>query len=703
MHPTRPHLAWFFLLSPVLMAGCTSTMGSRFGGTPQAKSIAVVGDRPVSVASGEPGGQVVADASPEPKLNPKARISGRVVDERGEPVANATVRLADGGTKGGKDIRGTTDESGAFTLNGLRPGSTYSLIAETDDDRGALTGRARAKTAATDVEIAILSDEAAAKATTRKNVRPGLKTRPISSREEISDEPAETGGSAINREDLALPAESADTLDPGPQPEAGRPQLIPPQATTGWQNAQSARKARPKTADSETLAASGDASPRRPRSAPVRAVPQDDEEGENPLPPAIEPGQDVESSVTKPTSARLKPANRPIAQAPNPRPATGEMSLAPEASANARPRSLDTPDTPTTAAVQPSVAAPVVVEASGLLPEPGAMAKIEPSTPPVSPERPGSSEMPPVGAGGGAITLTAIPPGPPPTSSVLAEDIAPSTPASQPVFASREPAAPAQTNPADYNPFALVAANPPESARPAEPAPAAPAPPAAPEDLVATAPAPTGPKTKWGDLAAKPAPAIVKIEPTKTTLASSIVKRFRPAPVAKVEKVDPSIAQCSYDARLRTLKDFRLPDLDGRPVRFQDLDADFVLLDFWGTWCAPCLESIPHLVELQKRYGPTRLRVVGIACEDVAPEQRKAKVDEVARKLGINYTVLLSTMDGKPCPVQSSFAIQAMPTMILLNRKGEVLWRSTGSTAANETRLDRVLASQMSWSETARR
>jgi thiol-disulfide isomerase/thioredoxin len=219
-------------------------------------------------------------------------------------------------------------------------------------------------------------------------------------------------------------------------------------------------------------------------------------------------------------------------------------------------------------------------------------------------------------------------------------------------------------------------------------------------------PAATAPKTRWGDLAnaapKDPQPP-VKVEPTKATLASTIVKRFRPGPVEKVERVDSSNAACSYDAKLLRIKDFRLPGLDGKPVRFQDLDADYVLLDFWGTWCAPCIESIPHLIELQKRYGPSKLKVIGIACEEAPIDQRKAKVEEFARKFGINYTVLMSSMDGKPCPMQQALAIQAMPTMILLDRKGQILWRSTGSTPANESRLDRVLASQMSWSETARR
>jgi hypothetical protein len=94
--------------------------------------------------------------------------------------------------------------------------------------------------------------------------------------------------------------------------------------------------------------------------------------------------------------------------------------------------------------------------------------------------------------------------------------------------------------------------------------------------------------------------------------------------------------------------------------------------------------------------------VVGIACEQVAPEQRKARVDEVSRKLGINYAILLSGMDGKPCPVQESLQIQVYPTTILVDRTGRVLWRNSGSTPASEDRLDRVLAG-LSRSDTMRR
>ncbi len=146
---------------------------------------------------------------------------------------------------------------------------------------------------------------------------------------------------------------------------------------------------------------------------------------------------------------------------------------------------------------------------------------------------------------------------------------------------------------------------------------------------------------------------------------------------------------CDYDDRHRRILDFRLPDLDGRPVRFQELDADLVLIDFWGTWCPPCVQSIPHLVELQERMGK-RLAVVGIACESEVPEKAAPKVAETIGKLKVNYKVLLSRNDGS-CPIQEALHIQAFPTMILVDRQGRVLWRDQGATPATLARLDRML------------
>ena len=73
-------------------------------------------------------------------------------------------------------------------------------------------------------------------------------------------------------------------------------------------------------------------------------------------------------------------------------------------------------------------------------------------------------------------------------------------------------------------------------------------------------------------------------------------------------------------------------------VSFHDLDADLILLDFWGTWCPPCRKSIAHLIEIQKTLGGRKMQVVGIACERTPAKDRKAKV---ARSLQGNEDQLI--------------------------------------------------------------
>jgi thiol-disulfide isomerase/thioredoxin len=149
---------------------------------------------------------------------------------------------------------------------------------------------------------------------------------------------------------------------------------------------------------------------------------------------------------------------------------------------------------------------------------------------------------------------------------------------------------------------------------------------------------------------------------------------------------------CRFDSKRHRIEDFRLPDLQGRLVRFQDFDADLILLDFWGTWCQPCVRSIPHLVDLQKRLGGKQLQVVGIACErsETPPAERTPGVARVAGKLGINYPVLMSSMDGD-CPLQKALNVKAYPTLILVDRQGRVLWQDQGATRLTMYRLDRML------------
>jgi len=152
---------------------------------------------------------------------------------------------------------------------------------------------------------------------------------------------------------------------------------------------------------------------------------------------------------------------------------------------------------------------------------------------------------------------------------------------------------------------------------------------------------------------------------------------------------------CNLDPNDRRIVDFQLPGLDGTMVSFHDLDADLILLDFWGSWCRECQKSISHLQELQSRLGGKRLQVVGIACEKGSSvAERRASAAGAVQRLGINYPVLLSSLDGS-CPVQQALKVQFYPTMVLVDRDGRILHLEQGATDTTLGRMDRSIAAAL--------
>ena len=127
-------------------------------------------------------------------------------------------------------------------------------------------------------------------------------------------------------------------------------------------------------------------------------------------------------------------------------------------------------------------------------------------------------------------------------------------------------------------------------------------------------------------------------------------------------------------------------------VSLRDIDADFILLDFWGSWCRECRKSIDHHREIQQQVGGKTVQVIGVACEKASTfEGRRDAAIAAARKLGINYPVLVTTMDGD-CPVQRALQVQFYPTMVLLDREGNILQFEQGATDTTLGRIDRAIA-----------
>jgi peroxiredoxin len=121
---------------------------------------------------------------------------------------------------------------------------------------------------------------------------------------------------------------------------------------------------------------------------------------------------------------------------------------------------------------------------------------------------------------------------------------------------------------------------------------------------------------------------------------------------------------------------WKLKDLDGREVSSDQFKGKVVVVDFWATWCGPCIEEIPGYIALQKKYGATGLVIVGVSLDRKGP----AHVKQFAQTQGMNYTLVMGDEDV----VEAFGGFQAIPTTFLIGREGRILHKKTGAAPAEE-------------------
>jgi thiol-disulfide isomerase/thioredoxin len=147
------------------------------------------------------------------------------------------------------------------------------------------------------------------------------------------------------------------------------------------------------------------------------------------------------------------------------------------------------------------------------------------------------------------------------------------------------------------------------------------------------------------------------------------------------------LATVTQDGPQRRIN-FTLYDAGGNPIEFRNLsNRRLIVLDFWATFCNPCLQKIPDLIELQNQYS-AYVEVIGVDCDNHLPfAQRTIAVEKTVMgytKKRVNYRTLFEG-DGKDLRVQSQFAITQLPTLVLLDFNGRELWRGTNVHALEDS------------------
>lgn len=125
-------------------------------------------------------------------------------------------------------------------------------------------------------------------------------------------------------------------------------------------------------------------------------------------------------------------------------------------------------------------------------------------------------------------------------------------------------------------------------------------------------------------------------------------------------------------------KNFEKKDMNGKTVSLVELRGKYVLLDFWGSWCAPCRASHPHLKELYEKYKK-QVVFINVAQENVKDQNEARKLWKTAVKEdGLTWTQILNNEGRETCDMIRLFNIYSFPTKVLIDPNGIVVARMVG-------------------------
>ncbi len=125
--------------------------------------------------------------------------------------------------------------------------------------------------------------------------------------------------------------------------------------------------------------------------------------------------------------------------------------------------------------------------------------------------------------------------------------------------------------------------------------------------------------------------------------------------------------------------DFSLPGLDGKTYSLSDYRGKWVLVNYWATWCPPCLEELPEL-EVFHSNAEGKAVVLGVNMEEIDEKSLREFVDEQF----LSFPILVAT--ARPSRDQLIGPIEGLPTSYLITPEGEVVARQVGQITAEALR-----------------
>lgn len=125
-------------------------------------------------------------------------------------------------------------------------------------------------------------------------------------------------------------------------------------------------------------------------------------------------------------------------------------------------------------------------------------------------------------------------------------------------------------------------------------------------------------------------------------------------------------------------------------VSYQDLKGEnLTVIDFWATWCKPCIKSIPKLVEMSDELSSEGVQFIGVSVDG---PRNLNKVKPFSKSLGIDYPVLLDTDNS----VMARVGVRAVPSLIVVNSDDEIVYFHEGYGPGEEQMIRQEILKHLS-------
>jgi|GEM_PF-504849 len=141
------------------------------------------------------------------------------------------------------------------------------------------------------------------------------------------------------------------------------------------------------------------------------------------------------------------------------------------------------------------------------------------------------------------------------------------------------------------------------------------------------------------------------------------------------------------EKKLVDIPDFLLESQSGEVVNLSALKGHVVIINFWATWCRPCLVEMPLLDALYQEYKAQGLIILGVNVEDARRAAKKIAIDRAADAMGISFPILYDSEKNVVRNIEKYLLLNNMglPTTLLIGKQGKTRYLHQGYRKGDES------------------